>query len=55
MTQGDHLKTAEAIARETNLIFGDTRDSLAKKTGRSPDVVYDDEFGAFRLPNTSTR
>jgi len=46
MTQGDHPKTAEAIARKINLIIGDTRDSLAKKTGRSPDVVYDDEFNA---------
>jgi len=46
ITQGDHPKTAEAIARKINLILGDTRDSLAKKTGRSPDVVYDDEFSA---------
>jgi sodium/potassium-transporting ATPase subunit alpha len=43
---GDHPKTAEAIARKINLILGDTRESLAKKTDRSPDEVYDDEFSA---------
>lgn len=43
---GDHPKTAEAIARKINLILGDTRESLAAKTGRSPEEVYDDEFSA---------
>lgn len=46
MTLGDHPKTAEAIARKINLIIGDTRDSLAKKTNRAPDEVYEDEFNA---------
>jgi sodium/potassium-transporting ATPase subunit alpha len=45
--QGDHPKTAEAIARKINLILGDTRDSLAKKTDRSPDEIFDDEFSAI--------
>ena len=46
MTLGDHPKTAEAIARKINLIIGDTRESLAKKTSRSPDEIYEDEFKA---------
>ena len=46
MILGDHPKTAEAIARKINLIIGDTRDSLAKKTDRAPDEVYEDEFKA---------
>lgn len=43
---GDHPKTAEAIARKINLILGDTRESLAAKTDRSPPEVYEDEFTA---------
>ena len=43
---GDHPKTAEAIARKINLILGDTRETLAAKTGRAIEEVYDDEFSA---------
>ena len=43
---GDHPKTAEAIARKINLIIGETRESLAKKTGRPIETVYDDEVEA---------
>jgi len=42
---GDHPKTAEAIPRKINLILGDTRETLAAKTGRSPEEVYE-EFNA---------
>jgi magnesium-transporting ATPase (P-type) len=43
---GDHPKTAEAIARKINLIIGDTRESLAARTGREIDEVYEDEVNA---------
>lgn len=43
---GDHPKTAEAIARKINLILGDTRETLAEKTGRPIEEVYDDEVDA---------
>ncbi|KAJ7577471.1 aminophospholipid-transporting P-type ATPase [Mycena floridula] len=46
MVTGDHPKTAEAIARKINLILGDTRETLAAKTGRSLEEVYDDEVNA---------
>ncbi|KIM49561.1 hypothetical protein M413DRAFT_59017 [Hebeloma cylindrosporum] len=47
MVTGDHPKTAEAIARKINLILGDTRETLAKKTGRSIEEVYEDEATAI--------
>ena len=34
MVTGDHPKTAEAIARKINLILGETKETLSKKTGR---------------------
>lgn len=43
---GDHPKTAEAIARKINLILGDTKESLAARTGRTVDEIYDDEVQA---------
>ena len=43
---GDHPKTAEAIARKINLILGETRETLAKKTGRPIEEIYDDEVDA---------
>ncbi|KAJ7221560.1 aminophospholipid-transporting P-type ATPase [Mycena pura] len=46
MVTGDHPKTAEAIARKINLIIGDTRETLAARTGRSVDEVYEDEVNA---------
>ncbi|KAI3615969.1 p-type cation-transporting atpase [Moniliophthora roreri] len=47
MVTGDHPKTAEAIARKINLILGDTRETLAAKTGRSVEEIYDDEVDAI--------
>jgi magnesium-transporting ATPase (P-type) len=44
---GDHPKTAEAIARKINLVLGDTRETLAKKTGRSMEEIYEDEVTAI--------
>ena len=44
---GDHPKTAEAIARKINLILGDTRETLAAKTGRNIDTIYEDEASAI--------
>lgn len=46
MVTGDHPKTAEAIARKINLILGDTRQTLADKTGRAPEEIFDDEVSA---------
>ncbi|KAI0792718.1 aminophospholipid-transporting P-type ATPase [Abortiporus biennis] len=46
MVTGDHPKTAEAIARKINLILGDTRETLAAKTSRSVEEIYDDEVQA---------
>ena len=43
---GDHPKTAEAIARKINLILGDTKQSLAAKTGRPVEEIYEDEVSA---------
>jgi sodium/potassium-transporting ATPase subunit alpha len=43
---GDHPKTAEAIARKINLVLGDTRETLAKKSDRAIEDVYDDEVSA---------
>lgn len=44
--EGDHPKTAEAIARKINLILGETRESLSAKTGRPIEEIYDDETSA---------
>jgi sodium/potassium-transporting ATPase subunit alpha len=46
MVTGDHPKTAEAIARKINLIIGDTKDTLAAKTGRPVAEIYEDEVNA---------
>ncbi|KAF8881938.1 aminophospholipid-transporting P-type ATPase [Gymnopilus junonius] len=46
MVTGDHPKTAEAIARKINLILGETRETLAKKTGRALEEIYEDEVSA---------
>ncbi|PVF94418.1 aminophospholipid-transporting P-type ATPase [Serendipita vermifera] len=46
MVTGDHPKTAEAIARKINLVIGDTKESLAARTGRAVEEIYDDEVNA---------
>jgi len=46
MVTGDHPKTAEAIARKINLILGETKETLAVKTGRPLTDIYDDEVSA---------
>ncbi|TCD67985.1 hypothetical protein EIP91_011654 [Steccherinum ochraceum] len=46
MVTGDHPKTAEAIARKINLILGETKETLAAKTGRPLEEIYDDEVEA---------
>ncbi|KAJ7067761.1 aminophospholipid-transporting P-type ATPase [Mycena belliarum] len=46
MVTGDHPKTAEAIARKINLIIGDTRETLAARTGRLMEEIYEDEVNA---------
>ncbi|KAI0737979.1 aminophospholipid-transporting P-type ATPase [Daedaleopsis nitida] len=46
MVTGDHPKTAEAIARKINLILGETKESLSKKTGRPVEEIYEDEVDA---------
>ncbi|EIN07923.1 aminophospholipid-transporting P-type ATPase [Punctularia strigosozonata HHB-11173 SS5] len=46
MVTGDHPLTAEAIARKINLILGDTKESLAKKTNRPVEEIYEDEVTA---------
>ncbi|KAJ6606312.1 aminophospholipid-transporting P-type ATPase [Mycena vulgaris] len=46
MVTGDHPKTAEAIARKINLIIGDTRETLAARTDRPVEEIYEDEVNA---------
>ncbi|CDO71883.1 hypothetical protein BN946_scf184940.g30 [Trametes cinnabarina] len=46
MVTGDHPKTAEAIARKINLVLGETKETLCKKTGRPMEEIYDDEVDA---------
>jgi len=46
MVTGDHPKTAEAIARKINLIIGDTKETLAARTGRQVEEIYADEVNA---------
>ena len=47
MVTGDHPKTAEAIARKINLILGETKETLSKKTSRPVEEIYDDEVDAI--------
>lgn len=47
MVTGDHPKTAEAVARKINLIIGDTKESLAARSGISVDKVEDSEVSAI--------
>ncbi|SCZ89305.1 BZ3500_MvSof-1268-A1-R1_Chr1-1g01094 [Microbotryum saponariae] len=46
MVTGDHPATAEAIARKINLISGETKADVAKRTGRLVDSIDEDEYDA---------
>ncbi|KAL1925494.1 uncharacterized protein VTP21DRAFT_377 [Calcarisporiella thermophila] len=47
MVTGDHPLTAEAIGRKINLVLSDTREMVAKRTGRQVDDVGEDEYDAI--------
>ncbi|KAJ3197145.1 hypothetical protein HK101_005662 [Irineochytrium annulatum] len=47
MVTGDHPLTAEAIGRKINLMIGDTKERLAKKTGRDIDDIRESECPAI--------
>lgn len=47
MVTGDHPLTAEAIGRKINLMLGETREMVAKRTGRRPEDVAEREFDAI--------
>ncbi|KAJ3309514.1 hypothetical protein HDU93_005510, partial [Gonapodya sp. JEL0774] len=42
-----HPLTAEAIGRKINLMLGETREEVAKRTGRTPEQVDEDEFDSI--------
>ncbi|KAG0166327.1 hypothetical protein DFQ28_001546 [Apophysomyces sp. BC1034] len=46
MVTGDHPLTAEAIGRKINLMLGDTKEMVAKRTGRSVDEIQEHEYNA---------
>ncbi|KAJ2854100.1 hypothetical protein J3B02_002838 [Coemansia erecta] len=46
MVTGDHPLTAEAVARRINLVLGETREGVARRTGRSIESIGDDEYDA---------
>ncbi|KAI1270050.1 hypothetical protein F5Y18DRAFT_2278 [Xylariaceae sp. FL1019] len=46
MVTGDHPLTAKAIGRKINLIIGETREGVAKRTGRALDSIQDNEYKA---------
>ncbi|KAJ2056384.1 hypothetical protein GGI17_006215 [Coemansia sp. S146] len=46
MVTGDHPLTAEAIGRKINLVLGETREGVAKRTGRPAEAIGEDEFDA---------
>lgn len=47
MVTGDHPLTAEAIGRKINLMLGETKAMVAKRTGRSIDDIRDSEYSAI--------
>jgi sodium/potassium-transporting ATPase subunit alpha len=47
MVTGDHPRTAEAIARQVNIIKGETREMVAKDRGVPLEEVQDEEFSAI--------
>ncbi|CAH1756964.1 152_t:CDS:2 [Entrophospora sp. SA101] len=46
MVTGDHPLTAEAIGRKINLMLSDTKQLMAKRTGRPIESIRDDECNA---------
>lgn len=46
MVTGDHPLTAEAIGRKINLMLSETKQMVAKRTGRAVDDIAEDEFKA---------
>lgn len=46
MVTGDHPLTATAIARRVNIIVGETKHDVAKRTGRPIEDIHDDEYDA---------
>ncbi|KAI9503504.1 hypothetical protein BX070DRAFT_239236 [Coemansia spiralis] len=47
MVTGDHPLTAEAIGRKINLVLGETREAVAKRTGRPVEEIGEDEYDAM--------
>ncbi len=47
MVTGDHPLTAEAIGRKINLMVSDTKERLAKRTGRPIEMIKEDEYFAI--------
>ncbi|KAJ2720511.1 hypothetical protein GGI07_004556 [Coemansia sp. Benny D115] len=46
MVTGDHPLTAEAVARRINLVLGETREGVARRTGRDVSTIGEDEYDA---------
>ncbi|KAI8093524.1 uncharacterized protein BX664DRAFT_278550 [Halteromyces radiatus] len=47
MVTGDHPLTAEAIGRKINLMLGDTKEMVAKRTGKDVSQVQEHEYNAI--------
>jgi len=47
MVTGDHPLTAEAVGRKINLMISDTRETVAKKSGRTIESIRENEFHAI--------
>ncbi|KAJ2464934.1 hypothetical protein EV174_006733, partial [Coemansia sp. RSA 2320] len=47
MVTGDHPLTAEAIGRKINLVLGETREGVARRTGRDISEIAEDEYDAM--------
>jgi sodium/potassium-transporting ATPase subunit alpha len=47
MVTGDHPLTAEAIARKINLMLGETKTMVAKRTGKTLDEIAEEDFKAI--------
>ncbi|KAJ2955278.1 hypothetical protein NQZ79_g8695 [Umbelopsis isabellina] len=47
MVTGDHPLTAEAIGRKINLVLSDTKEMVAKRTGRPIEEIGEDEYRAI--------